>query len=114
MRATIVPCDQKICRDEIVVELPDWPFDDSNIHAIQWYGTEGEIEYTGQPKPPNQTITDLASLQPYLDALEAHLELPQPITEQTASVPSVELTPAEKLARSGLTVAELKELLGLD
>ena len=29
-------------------------------------------------------------------------------------IPLVELTPAEKLARSGLTVAELKELLGLD
>jgi hypothetical protein len=28
--------------------------------------------------------------------------------------PPVELTPAEKLAASGLTVDELKELLGLD
>jgi hypothetical protein len=28
--------------------------------------------------------------------------------------PPAELTPAEKLAASGLTVAELKELLGLD
>ena len=28
--------------------------------------------------------------------------------------PTVELTPAEKLAKSGLTVVELKELLGLD
>jgi hypothetical protein len=28
--------------------------------------------------------------------------------------PPVPLTPAEKLAASGLTVAELKELLGLD
>lgn len=28
--------------------------------------------------------------------------------------PPVPLTPAEKLAKSGLTVAELKELLGLD
>jgi hypothetical protein len=28
--------------------------------------------------------------------------------------PPAELTPAEKLAKSGLTVAELKELLGLD
>jgi hypothetical protein len=34
---------------------------------------------------------------------------PQPEPE-----PVIELTPAEKLAASGLTVAELKELLGLD
>lgn len=36
---------------------------------------------------------------------------PEPLFEP---IPLVELTPAEKLARSGLTVAELKELLGLD
>lgn len=34
---------------------------------------------------------------------------PAPIPE-----PPVELTPAEKLAQSGLTVAELKTLLGLE
>jgi hypothetical protein len=34
---------------------------------------------------------------------------PAPISE-----PPVELTPTEKLLRSGLTVAELKELLGLE
>ena len=35
---------------------------------------------------------------------------------EPASIPEppVELTPAEKLAASGLTVAELKELLGID
>ena len=37
-------------------------------------------------------------------------------TPEPASIPEppVELTPAEKLAASGLTVAELKSLLGLD
>lgn len=36
-----------------------------------------------------------------------------PYTEPE-SEPAPELTPAEKLAASGLSVAELKELLGLD
>ena len=42
--------------------------------------------------------------------------LPPPPEPEVAlePIPLVELTPAEKLARSGLTVAELKELLGLD
>ena len=46
----------------------------------------------------------------YLDWLEeGNTPEPAPIPE-----PPVELTPAEKLAASGLTVEELKSLLGLD
>ena len=32
---------------------------DSNIHAIQWYGTKGEIEYNDGTS--NKEITDLSS-----------------------------------------------------
>lgn len=73
MRATVIPADRWIRRDDIAANLPEWPFDDANIHAIQWYGTEGEIEYNGHPKPSNEEITDPAILQPYLDALDAQL-----------------------------------------
>ena len=46
----------------------------------------------------------------YLEWVEAgNMPEPAPIPE-----PPVELMPAEKLAQSGLTVVELKELLGLD
>lgn len=34
-------------------------FVDSNIHAIQWDGTSGEIEY--KDNTPNETITDISS-----------------------------------------------------
>jgi hypothetical protein len=73
MRITVISADRWIRRDDDAANLPEWPFDDANIHAIQWYDTEGEIEYTGRPKPPNQIITDAAVLQPYLDALDAYL-----------------------------------------
>ena len=73
MRVTIIPSDKWIRRDDIAANLPEWNFDDSNIHAIQWYDTEGEIEYEGRPKPPNETITDPSILQPYLNALDAYL-----------------------------------------
>ena len=57
--------------------------------------------------PPDPANTDYAA---YLQWLEAgNMPEPAPIPE-----PPVELTPAEKLAQSGLTVAELKSLLGLD
>jgi hypothetical protein len=57
--------------------------------------------------PFDPANTDYAA---YLEWVEAgNIPEPAPIPE-----PPVELTPAEKLAASGLTVEELKSLLGLD
>jgi hypothetical protein len=57
--------------------------------------------------PPDLANTDYAA---YLEWVEAgNMPEPAPIPE-----PPVELTPAEKLAASGLTVEELKQLLGLE
>ena len=57
--------------------------------------------------PQDEANSDYAA---YLEWVEAgNTPEPAPIPE-----PPVELTPAEKLAASGLTVDELKELLGLD
>lgn len=74
MRVTIIPEDCWVRRDTDSANLPEWPFDDANIHAIQWYEDNGEIEYNGKPKPPNEAFTNSAILAPYLDALDAHLE----------------------------------------
>jgi hypothetical protein len=57
--------------------------------------------------PPDPANTDYAA---YLEWVEAG-NTPEPAPEPVAPV---ELTPAEKLAASGLTVEELKSLLGLD
>ena len=57
--------------------------------------------------PPDPANTDYAA---YLQWVEQG-GTPEPAPEPPAPV---ELTPAEKLAASGLTVDELKELLGLD
>jgi hypothetical protein len=57
--------------------------------------------------PPDPANTDYAA---YLSWVEAG-NTPKPAPEPVAPV---ELTPAEKLAASGLTVDELKALLGLD
>ena len=57
--------------------------------------------------PPDPANIDYAA---YLAWVEAG-NTPEPAPEPPAPV---ELTPAEKLAASGLTVAELKSLLGLD
>ena len=73
MRVTIVPVDKFIRRDDVMVNLTEWNFDDPNIHAIQWYDTEGEIEYTRKPKPSNEIFTNSSILEPYLNALDEYL-----------------------------------------
>jgi len=57
--------------------------------------------------PPDPANTDYAA---YLQWVEQG-GTPEPAPEPVAPAP---LTPAEKLAASGLTVDELKSLLGLD
>jgi hypothetical protein len=80
MRVTVIPSDRWIRRDDDSVNLPDWPFDDSNVHAIQWYDLEGEIEYNGRPKPPNVPFSDPSVIQPYLAALDQHIASQESVT----------------------------------
>ena len=68
-------------KDDVAYNLPDWPFDDATIHAIQWYENHGEIERNDTPKPQNETFTDSSVLQPYIEALENYAAL---IAEQEA------------------------------
>ena len=79
MKVTIIPQDRWIRRDGTQANLPDWSFDDANIHAIQWDGAKGEIEYKGTPKRRNDSFTSAAILAPYLAALDAYLaSIPAP------------------------------------
>jgi hypothetical protein len=83
MRVTVIPEDRWIRRDSDVANLPEWPFEDADIHAIQWYDNNGEIEFDGAPKPANRPFTDASLLTPYLEALDAHLaSLPEPEPEE--------------------------------
>ena len=64
MRLTIIPSDKKVGVNEFF-------FDDlnlstcaipTNIHALQWYETEGEVEFINNPdrtKPQNEIISEL-------------------------------------------------------
>jgi hypothetical protein len=90
MKVTIIPEDRWICRDGTQANLPSWSFDDANIHAIQWDGAKGEIEYNGTPKRRNDSFTSAAILAPYLAALDAYLaSIPAPeSTEPLGPTPS--------------------------
>ena len=86
MKVTIIPEDRWIRRDGTQANLLDWSFDDANIHAIQWDGAKGEIEYNGTPKPLNDSFTSSTIIAPYLAALDAYLaSIPEP--EPTEPLP---------------------------
>jgi len=81
MRVTIIPEDKWIRRDDTSAKLPEWNFDDSNIHAIQWYEDHGEIEWKNPQR--NESITDDSILQPYLNALDQYLITLIPSSDNT-------------------------------
>jgi hypothetical protein len=61
MKLTIIVDDNAVyvdgvCRMRLDLSTCNIP---ANIHALQWYETEGEVEFDGKPKPANEDITVL-------------------------------------------------------
>lgn len=68
MKWTIVPDDKMIYVDGVARKVLNVAFPDG-VHAVQWYGTYGEIEYkmddTGH-KRENERFTDVSRFAPLL------------------------------------------------
>jgi hypothetical protein len=91
MRLTIIPIDSFVAVDG---DSSHRPLDLStcgipqNVHALQWYETEGEIEYDGKPKPPNEEITALPSWAEACVLVWMQWTPPAPPTSTTQSQPA--------------------------
>jgi hypothetical protein len=59
MRLTIIPADKAVYKDGISFSGLDLTVVPTNIHALQWHETEGEVEFIGRPKPQNEIISEL-------------------------------------------------------
>lgn len=72
MKITIIPKDGFVSVDGVGYSEIDLSFMDNDIHALQWYDTEGEIERQDSRGriTANEVITDLTPFQPALDAWE--------------------------------------------
>lgn len=72
MRISIIPVDGVVSIDGETYDHLDLSFMDKNIHAVQWYGAEGEIEWK-DPHPfkllitGNERITSMDEFQSALD-----------------------------------------------
>jgi hypothetical protein len=61
MRLIIIPSDGAVYKDGYSFSGLDLANVPANVHALQWYETEGEIEFSVKPKLQNETITELPS-----------------------------------------------------
>jgi len=95
---------------------------DTGIFHVEGLADESPLEpgvflipaYATTLKPAKATLPEVAVFKDGKWSIET---LPSPPAEpepEPEPAPRAPLTPAEKLTKSGLTVAELKELLGLD
>lgn len=82
-RYTIIPSDRLVAVDGLAKSPLAFEIDPA-IHAVQWYGSFGEIEFVpvfnGETieKPANQFFTDANLFQPALDAWSAYVSPPTP------------------------------------
>jgi hypothetical protein len=59
MRLSIIRADNTVYKNSVSYSGLDLSSIPTNIHALQWYETEGEIEFNGIPKPQNEFISAL-------------------------------------------------------
>lgn len=78
MKITVLNNDNAIGFDGIFYDGLDFSSVPDNLHALQWNGIKGEIEFYEDAdgvKPPNEKITDLPNwvmpLKPQWDAADA-------------------------------------------
>lgn len=88
-RVTIIVPDKVVTVDGNSLELPDEEFP-ADVHAVQWYGETGEIEWADMVTP-NTTITNLEQFAPLLKAFDDLLAaLKAQIAEEEAQIPPEE------------------------
>ncbi len=90
MRVTIIPADGFVSVDGEGYSELDLTFMDADIHALQWYETEGEIERRDSRGriTANEDITDLTPYQPALDAWQ--------VAKDAADAAAAEQAPTEE------------------
>lgn len=84
MRLTIIKSDNMVYIDGKPLKIDCSSLPD-NIHALQWDGNNGWIEYVGH-REPNLEISDISDYQSFIDAWKAEDErlksfVPSPIPE---------------------------------
>lgn len=83
MRLTIIPNDGTVIKDGYGISGLDLSFVSSNVHAVQWYESYGEVEIKNEYGKIIENLS-ITSIEPYQQAID---------TWQTAKT-SIELAAA--------------------
>ena len=72
-RVSVIFADRSIAVDGVGLVIDDslWSFDEPQLHALQWSGSEGWVEMVQEQNRTwraNEPVTDAAMVQPFLDA----------------------------------------------
>jgi hypothetical protein len=94
MKITIIPEDGFVAVDGDGYSKLDLSFMDTNIHALQWYGSDGEIERKDERGRivSNEEVTDITPYQTALDSWQAAKEIAE--QEAIAIIESLETSVA--------------------
>jgi len=82
MRVTIIANDSTVYVEEQPLKV-DLTGINEDIHAVQWYGTIGEIEYrhdyVKNTRMPNERFMDFAPFQVFVDRWMVEAQKPDPL-----------------------------------
>ena len=87
MRVTIIPDDGFVSVDGVSYAGLDLSAIDASVHAVQWYGEEGEVEVRNpvtRKMVDNRSVTSLDEFQSALDAWQGRKD--EEIAELKAKV----------------------------
>jgi hypothetical protein len=59
MKLTIIRSDGAVYKDGVSYSGLNLSSVPTNVHALQWYDSEGEVEFNGTPKPQNEIVSEL-------------------------------------------------------
>lgn len=83
MRVTIIADDSHVYVEEQSLKV-DLTGLDEDIHAVQWYGSVGEIEYKydaiENTRRPNERFTDFVPFQVFVDRWMIEAQKTDPVT----------------------------------
>lgn len=108
MRVTIIPSDGIVAVDGrtiVAINMSSLPV---GVHAVQWYGSKGEVEFSMDEeghKPANEIIENLDEYQAVLDAWEAKRAIEDAPSEPTA--PGIPTSVSPLQARKALRQQDL-------
>ena len=94
MKLTIIPDDGAVYKDGLSYSELDWSFVPANVHALQWYGEFGEIEFKSAfvdgriVKPENEVITALPTWADQALTKWEEANIPQPPPEPALDQPA--------------------------